>query len=355
MVLTPEIIKSFVKAATDTTSPSKSEGFVYGTAKDIDGVCYLCIDGSSIKTPMSSGVEVSDGDRVMGLVKNHTVTVISNYSAPAVNTSTFGTYKELVTEDFKAVNANIEHITGSLAEYETIISKEIQSINGQFETLNSKYASIDFANIDIANINKANVAELFATMGLISTAVIENGHVTGYLDSVEVNANRITAGTLSVDRLIINGSEKSLIYALNNAGELVSTSVDTLDGDLITERTVTADKLVAHSITANEITTSNIIGASGWINLAQGTFNYGNQISWDGSRLYIAPESIFVAVGDRYASKDYVDSIKVGARNLIRNAKTLDFETYCFGGRTKFIADESGNRLTDENGAYLIA
>lgn len=258
-------------------------------------------------------------------------------------------------ENFKSAKAEIDIISGDLADYKVIVADEFKTQNAVLDKLDTTYASIDFANIDIANINKANVAELFATMGLISTAVIENGHVTGYLDSVEVNANRITAGTLSVDRLIINGSEKSLIYALNNAGELVSTSVDTLDGDLITERTVTADKLVAHSITANEITTSNIIGASGWINLAQGTFNYGNQISWDGSQLYIAPESIFVAVGDGYASKDYVDSIKVGARNLIRNAKTLDFETYCFGGRTKFIADESGNRLTDENGAYLIA
>lgn len=236
--------------------------------------------------------------------------------------------------------------------YATI--KQLEATDAKFDKLNTQYASIDLANIDTANINKAKVATLFAEMGLISTAVIEEGHVTGYLDSVEVNANRITAGTLSVDRLIINGSDKSLIYALNNAGELVSKSVDTLDGGLLTKRTVTADKLVAHSITANEITTSNIIGASGWINLAQGTFNYKNQISWDGSQLYIAPESIFVAIGDRYTTKDYVDGIKVGARNLIRNAKTLDYESYCFAGN-KYYTDENGNRLTDENGAYLIA
>lgn len=258
--------------------------------------------------------------------------------------------KYATIEGAKILEADIEKLTIKYGEFETTVSKELAANKAIIDKLDTKYVSIDLANID-----KADVAELFVKMGLITSAVIENGHVTGYLDSVEVNANRITAGTLSVERLIINGSEKSLIYALNNAGELVSKSVDTLDGDILTDRTITADKLVAHSITANEITTSNIIGASGWINLAEGTFNYGNQISWDGKELYINPASIYIAVDDRYATKNDVDDIKVGARNLIRNAKTMDFEDYCFGGNTKFMSDENGNRLTDENGAYLIA
>ena len=36
-------------------------------------------------------------------------------------------------------------------------------------------------------------------------------------------------------------------------GELVSGEVDTIDGFVLTERTITADKIVAHTITANEI------------------------------------------------------------------------------------------------------
>lgn len=241
--------------------------------------------------------------------------------------------------------------------YATI--EQLEVTDAKFDELDAEYAHVDFANIDTAKIDKAKVADLFAEMGLISTAVIEEGHVTGYLDSVEVNANRITAGTLSVERLIISGSDQSIIYALNNAGELVSTSVDTLDGDILTDRTITADKLVAHSITAHEITASDIIGASGWINLAQGTFDYGGQISWDGSTLYINPESILIAVGDRYTTKDYVDNIKIGARNLIRNAKTLDFADYYFGEYTSpttgaALLNESGYTILDENGRMLL-
>ena len=59
---------------------------------------------------------------------------------------------------------------------------------------------------------------------------------------VELSANRITTGVLSVERLIIRGSEQSLIYAINNMGELVSAEVDTIDGYVLTERTITVDK-----------------------------------------------------------------------------------------------------------------
>lgn len=150
-----------------------------------------------------------------------------------------------------------------------------------------KYADIDFANIDTANINKAKVRDLFTEVGLIKQAVISEGHITGYLDSVQVNAASITAGTLVTDRLLLRGSTGSIVYALNNFGELTSTEVDTIDGYILTDRTVNADKIVAHSITAYEITVENLIGANGWINLAQGTFNYGDALIWDGSRLTV--------------------------------------------------------------------
>ena len=41
-------------------------------------------------------------------------------------------------------------------------------------------------------------------------------------------------------------------------GTLVSTQVNTIDGYVLTERTITADKIVAHAITANEIASKTI-------------------------------------------------------------------------------------------------
>ncbi len=74
------------------------------------------------------------------------------------------------------------------------------------------------------------------------------------LDVVNINANRITAGTLSVERLEIRGSTNSIVYELNNIdGALQSKQVDTLNGEIVTPRTINADKIIAGSITAEEI------------------------------------------------------------------------------------------------------
>ena len=182
-----------------------------------------------------------------------------------------------------------------------------------------KYADIDFANIDTANINKAKVRDLFTEVGLIKWAVITEGHITGFLDAVQVNAASITAGTLIADRILLRGSNKSLVYALNNFGELTSTQVNTIDGYVLTDRTVNADKIIAHSITANEITVENLIGANGWINLAQGTFNYGNALIWDGNQLTVS--------GVVTASGGAIGGFNLGNR-YIESTATISGTTY---------------------------
>lgn len=142
--------------------------------------------------------------------------------------------------------------------YNTLESDYIKTKNLESEVAKFGYVTADtfgakYAKIDFSNVEKENVGTLLAGVGLLSEATIVNGHVTGYLDSVSINASMIKAGTLAVDRLVLNGTNESLIFALNNIGHLTSTHTDTIDGGLITERTITADHIVAGTITGNEI------------------------------------------------------------------------------------------------------
>ncbi len=118
-------------------------------------------------------------------------------------------------------------------------------------------AKIGNAAIDTAKIALGAITQALIEDGAIGTAQIADASITD-AKIVELSANRITAGVLSVERLIIRGSEQSLIYAINNMGELVSTQVDTIDGYVLTERSITADRIVAHSITADEIAARSI-------------------------------------------------------------------------------------------------
>ena len=202
---------------------------------------------------------------------------------------------------------------------ELFLVKELIGNKASFDYVKANCADIDFANIDTANINKAKVRDLFTEVGLIKWAVITEGHITGFLDAVQVNAASITAGTLIADRILLRGSNQSLVYALNNFGELTSTQVNTIDGYVLTDRTVNADKIIAHSITAYEITVENLIGANGWINLAQGTFNYGNALIWDGNQLTVS--------GVVTASGGAIGGFNLGNR-YIESTATISGTTY---------------------------
>ena len=122
----------------------------------------------------------------------------------------------LVANRVIATKVDAEYVNSVAITTENLDAITANITNLVVETIDGKYATIDFANIDVANINKTNIGLLFAEVGLLDRATIVDGHVTGFLDAVEINANKITAGTLMVDRLIFRGNENSIIYQLNN-------------------------------------------------------------------------------------------------------------------------------------------
>lgn len=157
----------------------------------------------------------------------------------------------LTAAQLEAANAYIETLTAG-----SVSAANLVADHGIIGNLSTNYLQADFANIKHASLNKAQIGTLFNEVGLITSATIVDGHITGYLDAVEVNANKITAGTLVTSRLLLSGTatgNTSVLYELNNLGQLTSQNVDSLDGYVLTERTINADKIVSHSITANEV------------------------------------------------------------------------------------------------------
>lgn len=159
-----------------------------------------------------------------------------------------------------------EGVESEIKTSETIagIVGEISATKAQIGTIESTYlkvteADIKYAMIDLANIKNASIKTAMIDVGAVNTAQIADGSITD-AKIVELTANKITAGTLSVERLEIRGSNRSIVYALNNiTGALQSQNVDTLNGEILTPRTITADKIVAQSITGNEIAAKTIL------------------------------------------------------------------------------------------------
>lgn len=129
------------------------------------------------------------------------------------------------------------------------------------------YAAIRSANIDDAAITRAKIQQAaintaLIDKGAVGTAQIADGSITD-AKIVNLTANKIDAGELAVERLIIRdpvNPENSLIYAINNIdGALQSVRGDYLNGEIVTPRSITTDRIVVGAITGEEIAAETIL------------------------------------------------------------------------------------------------
>lgn len=80
--------KHVIDMFTELTKPAdnvKMEKTCYGTISVVDGTRYVKLDGSDLLVPAASTVKTSHGDRVTVLMKNHSLTITGNLTAPATD------------------------------------------------------------------------------------------------------------------------------------------------------------------------------------------------------------------------------------------------------------------------------
>jgi hypothetical protein len=266
---------------------SGSSSYNSGTMAQASGTVTSTILGAIFKDGVITNSKIADSTIENSKIKDSTIT---NAKIADATIELEKVSKSFIT-DLTADNAYIKNLKATIGEFGYITAENadltyatitsLQAVDGKIDTLSSKAittenlsakvaalgylsaesADLKYANIKLSNIEVADIATLFAGVGLIDRTTIVEGHITGFLDSVEVNAANITAGTLVADRILLKG-ENGLLYSLNNLGELQSKTVDTLDGYILTDRTVNADKIVAKSITANELDVEKVFADS---------------------------------------------------------------------------------------------
>lgn len=141
MSLTSDLISQFVKATNDKTE-SKKESTVYGTAVENNGSMYVKLDGSDLLTPMSTTVKITNGERVMVTIKNHTATITGNITSPAARTKDVTDAVELISE------------------FNTVLAQKVDTKD--FETEKAKIETLQADNITIKNSIAASEADIDA-------------------------------------------------------------------------------------------------------------------------------------------------------------------------------------------------
>ncbi len=304
-----------IKKLADTinSSPAKkvSPYDTQAEVKRVEGdVAWVHIPGGVDETPVQLTTNAKKGDIVQVRVSGGRAWLYGNQTSPPTDDTTAKEAKKeiiVVENDLLVTNQKVDHLETISLTAESAVIRNLEADTAKIHNLTAEQIAADhaaignldvnYAQIDAANINTATIRNAWIDAVMIQSGLIASQGVVYYLDAIQVNAASITAGTIDVERLIVSvpdSQDPTIIhkYMVHIDPITSQPTYEKLDGDVIEDLTITADKIVAGAITADKITTQNIVGSGGWINLRNGTFNYvnatsGQGISWDGSNLLI--------------------------------------------------------------------
>ena len=286
MSLDKKVIKDFV-AAVNKKEETKTPTILTGTVHREGGTVSVKIDGSESLTPVSTVINVEDGERVTLTIENHKAMITGNLSSPAARTKEVEGLKEVVTDkvdtaQLKAIKAEVGEISGDVANFkETTTEKltaqdaKIKKIDGDVanfketttEKLTAQDAKIKKIDGDVANFKETTTEKLTAQDAKIKKI---NGDVASFKETTtekfkanEASIEDLKTGKLSakdadlkyanIDFSNIGKTAMEYFYAQSGlikdvtigdatiTGELVGV---TISGDLIKGNTIVAEKLV---------------------------------------------------------------------------------------------------------------
>lgn len=153
MNLPSELVSSFVKATKDTDRSTK-ESTVYGTIKnDAKGKpVYVQIDGSDQLTPISTTSNITTGDRVVVMIKDHSATIVGNITSPSATTTEVGDVGNQVNnlEIIVADKIGAGELEAELGRIDTIYAETVE-IRGKLTAQSAKIDQLEAKDVKINN------------------------------------------------------------------------------------------------------------------------------------------------------------------------------------------------------------
>lgn len=311
MSLDKKVIKDFV-AAVNKKEETKTPTILTGTVHREGGTVSVKIDGSESLTPVSTVINVEDGERVTVIIENHKAMITGNLSSPAARgnevedlkevvadkvstaelkaiTAKVGqidgdvaNFKETTTEKLTAQDANIKKIDGDVASFKETTTEKLNANSAAIGSLDSTFANfkdataekfkaneasiedlktgklsaedadLKYANIDFSNIGKTAMEYFYAQSGLVKDVKIGDATITGELVGVTISGDLLKGNTVVADKLVIKGSD-GLYYKLNTDGmsvEKEQTDYNSLNGQVIRAKSITATKIDVEDLVA---------------------------------------------------------------------------------------------------------
>lgn len=398
MGLDHDLISQFAKLVTENRK-TDSETTVYGTVRvDENGNKYVKLDGSDQLTPLtdseqpsidSTSTNVTAGERVSVLIKNHTATVTGNISSPAVRTGDVEHLEDRVSQIYEFDIVIVERVQANEAYI-----KKLQVDKADVGDLNAATARISDLEVGKASVTELNAAKAsitdLQTTKLDADIVIADDAIIESLKSSNIDVLSLIADKAIMGKLIADKADLSSVEAKNayikyanvdfaNIGEAAFDKIFsqsgmiesmtfnngtvtgrlvgvTIKGDIIEGGTVVADKLV-------------IQGEDGLyykLNFESGNFTDAEEVPTDGLHgSVIVAKSVTaekVSVDDLVAFGATIGGFTITDDSLYSGVKeTVDNSTRgtYIDSEGQFVVGDSFNyikfyKLTDENGKAVL-
>lgn len=169
--------------------------------------------------------------------------------------------KYATIENLEATNVSVNNLSSTYADFKNTTTTKLAAVDASIENLETNKlsaasADLKYANIDFSNIGQAAIEEFYAKSGIIKDLTIEGGTITGELVGVTIKGDLIEGGTVVADKLVVKG-EDGLYYKLNTDGvttEAQQTEYNSLNGSVITAKSITATKISVTDLVAFDAT-----------------------------------------------------------------------------------------------------
>lgn len=328
----------------------------------------LALQGSKIES-MDDTIK-SHGNSITEF--NNTIVEVNNKVESYDNSiKEMGNQIELFNNKIIEQNTQITAIDTKVQSYDTtlitmgsdilILNSGFQIVDGKLtglseaviESLKTGSLNAEYATIDFSNIGEAAVEKLFTESGIIKDLVMSEGQVTGELIGVVIKGDLIEANTIRADSLVIRG-ENGLYYRLNHTGETIEaqqTDQNSLNGQLITAKTITANKIAVEDLVAFGATIGKfIIGQDALYSAGKGNVDATTP------GIYLGSDGQMCVGDDKNAIKFYKDeegNWKLGIRADILQfgADGISVEM-AMGSMTTTIQNSGGSNLLRNSVGY---
>lgn len=159
MELSDSLISQFVSTTNDR-SRAHRETTVFGTIVTQGDLKFVRIDGSTELTPAVTTVEVSDGERVSVLLKNHSATIVGNLTSPAAKSDSIGDISHGMGEIIQAINEKASQKDfAALVDRVTTLETDVQSLKERMNVYDSDCLTLEKAQTLFASISSLTAVQ----------------------------------------------------------------------------------------------------------------------------------------------------------------------------------------------------